>query len=242
MTLPTASIIIIGNEILSGKVHDANSHYLAVELRALGVDVRRISVIPDEAEEIALEVSGASGEFDYVFVAGGVGPTHDDVTMEGIARGFGVGMVENARMLEALSARCGGKMNEALRKMALLPEGAEFFEAEGAFPPVAVRNVWIFPGIPEFLRRKFSAIRERFRSAPFILRKVYVNEEECFIAHCLESVIVRFPDVMVGSYPKVGIPEYKVMVTIEATDEGSLKGAYEMLIGLLPEGVVVRSE
>lgn len=237
----TAAIIIIGNEILSGKIKDANSSYLASELRALGVDVRRISVIPDDLGEIAAEVAAASGKYDYVFTAGGVGPTHDDVTMEGIALGFKLKTVTSGRLLEVITQRCGGRMNESSRKMAEVPEGAEVIEMEGLrFPPVVLRNVFIFPGIPEFLRQKFSAIKERFRSEPFVLREVYVNEEECYIAPSLERVVAEFPGVMVGSYPKVDNPEYKVVVTLESTDSAALGRAYERLVGLLPEDSLVK--
>jgi molybdenum cofactor synthesis domain-containing protein len=237
----TAAIIIIGNEILSGKTRDSNSSYLATELRALGVDVRRISVIPDDREEIAREIASASEKHDYVFTAGGVGPTHDDVTMEGIALGFGLKTVPSQVLLEVIRQRCGGMLNESSRKMAEVPEGAEVIEIEGLrFPPVVIRNVYIFPGIPEFLRRKFSAIKERFRGEPFVTREIYINEEECYIAPSLELLIVEFPEVMVGSYPKVDHPEYKVIVTLESTDRDSLARAYDRLMGLLPEDKVVR--
>lgn len=239
----TAAIIIIGNEILSGKTEDTNSRYLASELRSLGVDVRRIVVIPDDVDAIAREVAGASGGHSYVFTAGGVGPTHDDVTMEGIARAFGLGTVTSERIMRVIRQRCGDAPGEAAAKMALVPEGAEVMELEGIrFPPVVVRNVFVFPGIPEFLRQKFSAIKERFRSEPFILRKVYVNEEECYVAPFLDEVNEEFQDVEVGSYPKVENPEYKVIVTLESTSAESISRAYDRLMGLLPEGKVVRTE
>jgi molybdenum cofactor synthesis domain-containing protein len=239
----TAGIIIIGNEILSGRIQDANSSYLASELRALGVDVRRISVIPDEVDAIAEEVSAFSRRFDLVFTAGGVGPTHDDVTMQGIARGFGLGTVVNGKLAEIIRERCGIEANDSAMKMAEVPEGAEVIEVEGLrFPPVVIRNVHVFPGIPEFLRNKFSALRERFRSEPYMLKKVFVNEEECYIAGQLDALAGEFGGVIVGSYPKVNEPGYKVVVTLESTDPGALSRAYQRLMALLPRGTVVRSE
>jgi|Deesub1362A_J573_1020465.scaffolds.fasta_scaffold00740_6 molybdenum cofactor synthesis domain-containing protein len=239
----TAGIIIIGNEILSGKTQDTNSYYLASELRKLGVNVRRIVVVPDDIDAIAAEVAVQSEKYDYVFTAGGVGPTHDDVTMQGIAKAFNLKTVTNQKILEVIKERCGNRLNEPTMRMAELPEGAEVIEVEGLrFPPIVLKNVFIFPGIPEFLRQKFSAIKERFRSEPFILKKIYVKEEECFIAHYLEKVTSEFPDVVVGSYPKVGVDEYKVVVTLESTSQDSLSKAYDFLIGLLPENVVVRTE
>jgi molybdenum cofactor synthesis domain-containing protein len=241
--MKTAAIIIIGNEILSGKTKDSNSSYLASELRGLGVDVRHISVIPDDMDVIGADVSAASGRFDYVFTAGGIGPTHDDVTMEGIANGFGVNTVVHQRLLDTINEYCGGSANESTEKMALLPEGAEIIDPEGlSFPPVVFRNVYIFPGIPEFLREKFDAIKERFRSEPFVLKKLYINSEEFLIASHLERIVEEFHNVMVGSYPKVGIPEYKVIVTLESRDKRILSDAYDRLMGLLPEGLVFRTE
>jgi molybdenum cofactor synthesis domain-containing protein len=239
----TAGIIVIGNEILSGRVRDANSHYLASELRALGVDLRRIAVVPDEAEAIAGEVAGCSSRYDFVFTAGGVGPTHDDVTMEGVARGLGLGTAVNPALAEIIRERCGIEANDSAMKMAELPEGAEIIEVEGLrFPPVVVKNVYVFPGIPEYLRKKFSALRERFRAVPYALRKVYVDEEECYIAPLLDAVVEEFGDVHIGSYPVVDVPGYRVVVTLESTDDGTLGRAYEKLLALLPEEAVVRSE
>src|SRR4030067_197205 len=121
----TAGIIIIGNEILSGKVHDINSYFLACELRSLGVDVRRISVIPDETETIGIEAFEFSNQYDYVFTSGGVGPTHDDVTMAGIASGFGVKLAMHPEIRNILSARYKNNLNSVIMKMAEVPEGAE---------------------------------------------------------------------------------------------------------------------
>jgi molybdenum cofactor synthesis domain-containing protein len=241
--MKTAGIIIIGNEILSGRIQDSNSGYLALELRELGVDVRRVSVIPDDVDAIASEVASFSEKYDYVFTSGGIGPTHDDVTISGIAKGLGLRTVVDREILEFVRSRCGDELSEVAARIAELPEGAEVIEVDGMnFPPVVVRNVYIFPGIPELLRKKFSAIKDRFRSEPFVIRKIYINIDECFVADRLNRVDDEFPDVMVGSYPKVGLPEYKVVVTLESRDRGRLDKAFDALMGLLPGDMVVRSE
>src|SRR5438552_4596824 len=122
----TAGIILIGNEILSGKIADVNAAYLCRELRQLGVDVRRISVVPDEVELIAAEVAAQSRAFDVVFTSGGVGPTHDDVTIEGVARALGVPVVRDPRLVRLLEQLAKGRlMTEARLKMAEIPDGAE---------------------------------------------------------------------------------------------------------------------
>src|SRR5687767_4934143 len=121
----TAGIILVGNEILSGKIQDANAVYLCRELRALGVDVRRITVIPDEIDLIAREVAAFSADHDVVFTSGGVGPTHDDVTIEGVARAMGVPIVRHARLVALLEQFYGAAIKDAHLKMAEIPEGAE---------------------------------------------------------------------------------------------------------------------
>ncbi len=238
----TAGIIIIGDEILSGKVHDSNSHFLAQELRALGVDVRRVCVVPDELETLAREISEFAEAFDYVFTSGGVGPTHDDVTIEAAARAFGLRTEVSPQILDYLERRCGEELPEAARKMAQVPVGAELIDVGGPFPPMVVRNVYILPGVPELLQKKFHLIKERFRGAPYHLRKVYVNEEECFVAHHLAAVLSEFPEVTIGSYPKMTEKEFKVVVTLESRNAGVLERALKRLLDILPKEVVVRSE
>lgn len=239
----TAGIIVIGNEILSGKVRDTNSDYLARELRALGVSVRRIVVIPDEVDVIGREVAAFSADFDLVFTSGGVGPTHDDVTMEGVAAAFGLRTVEHPKLTRIVRHWCGGRDERAAMKMARVPEGSEIVDGEGMkFPPILCRNVYIFPGIPDYLVTKFEAIKERFRCEPFVLVKVYVNEEECFIAEHLDRMEADFESVAIGSYPKIDQPDYKVIVTMESTDAALILRATETLLDLLPKGSVIRVE
>lgn len=157
--LKTAGIIIIGNEILSGKIQDENSFFLASELRSLGVSVMRISVVPDDIDTIGKEARFFSETYDYVFTSGGVGPTHDDVTMEGIANGFGIGLISHEELRERFLRRYGGSANDAIMKMAEVPLGTKLTDAgEKGFPVVSFRNIFILPGVPALLRRKFLAI------------------------------------------------------------------------------------
>ncbi len=239
----TAGIIIIGNEILSGKVHDENSFYLARELRALGVDVRRISAIPDETDIIGAETAAFSERYDFVFTSGGVGPTHDDVTMAGIAEGFGVGLVRNEEIKEILRLRYKKPLNDAVLKMTEVPQGAEIIFSEGMrFPVVCFRNIFIFPGIPEYLKNKFSVIRERFRSSTFHLKRLYLNSHESSLAAVLNMVVAEHADVTFGSYPVLGKPDYRVIITAESKSGESLHRALDELLHRLPGDVVTRIE
>ena len=192
----TAGIILIGNEILSGKIADANAAYLCRELRALGVDVRRITVIPDEVQLIAEMVAEFSRDFDVVFTSGGVGPTHDDVTIEGVARAMAVPVIRHPTLVELLERYYRGKVTEAALRMAEIPEGAELVGGETVrFPTVLMHNVYVLPGVPEIFRAKFEALRERFRDEPIHLRNVFVSIGEGtladFLARLPADVVVR---------------------------------------------------
>jgi molybdenum cofactor synthesis domain-containing protein len=239
----TAGIVLIGNEILSGKIADANAAYLCRELRALGVDVRRISVIPDETEGIAAEVREFSRTYDVVFTSGGVGPTHDDVTMAGVAQAFGVTVVRHPALVSLLTAYFKGQLTEARLKMAEVPAGAELVAGEGlTFPAVVARNVYVLPGVPEIFRQKFDAIRERFRDAPFLLCNVFVSLGEGVLADHLNALLRAYPDLLLGSYPEFGNAEYKVKVTLESKDPIYLGRAVTEFLQGLPAPAVVRVE
>lgn len=241
--LKTAGIIIIGNEILSGKVRDINSYYLACELRTLGVDVRRISVIPDVTAVIGREAVDFSRHFDYVFTSGGVGPTHDDVTMAGIAEGFGVALVFHPEIKDLLMERYKNIMNDSVLKMAEVPEGSEIiFDETMRFPVVLFKNIYIFPGIPEYLTKKFLIIRERFRTSVFYLKRIFLNAHESEFAEILNIVVAGHPDVQFGSYPVKGDNGFRVIVTAESKSEPALSSAVNELRSRLPENILVRIE
>ena len=237
----TAGIILVGNEILSGKIADANAAYLCRELRALGVDVRRITVIPDEISLIAREVAIFSRDHDIVFTSGGVGPTHDDVTIEGVARAMGVKLVRHPLLVGLLERHFGEQLKDSHLRMAETPEGAELVGGETVrFPTILMRNVYILPGVPEIFRRKFESIRERFRDQPIHLSNVFVAIGEGTLADYLNRLLVDFPELLLGSYPEFSNPEYKVKVTLESRDRGYVEGALAEFLRRLPADALVK--
>jgi len=241
--MATAAIIVIGNEILSGKVVDTNSPYLCRELRGLGVDVDRIVVIPDEIEVIAAEVRAQSASHDWVFTSGGVGPTHDDLTMDGVAQAFGVPIEVNESIVARIERAIGHPANESQRKMAALPRGAHLIDAGDLwFPVVVVGNVHIFPGIPELLQKKFDSIRSRFQGVPFVLKRVYVRRKESDIAQELNALLEAHPELMLGSYPRIRETEYQVLLTLESRDAAYVMRALEALLARLPADAVLKVE
>jgi FAD synthetase len=238
----TAGIIIIGDEILSGKIHDDNSFFMAGALWSHGIQVCRISVIPDSIDEIAEEIRNFSIKFDYVFTSGGIGPTHDDVTIEGISEAFKVRTVVNDTLKEVLEQKLGTLSPEQL-KMAEIPDGAELISGEIlSFPLIKFRNVFVFPGIPQLLRRKFLAIEKLFNEPAVHLKKVYLGESEAMIAPLLNEIVRIHKDVKIGSYPVVDNADYCVMITLESLDDKSLDTAVARLLNAIPEEKLVRVE
>ena len=201
--MSTAGLLIIGNEVLSGKVADENTPYLLPELRKQGVDVGRVHVIPDDVDLIASEVLTFSSTFDYVLTTGGVGPTHDDVTMEAIAKALGRQLVPHVEMTRLLlEALRGTEANASQLKMCDLPEGARLIQGGDLwFPLVFIKNIYIFPGIPRLLQAKFDAARDHFQGTPFYLRKIFMSCIESDIAQDLHDLLEHFPDLHLGSYP-----------------------------------------
>jgi molybdenum cofactor synthesis domain-containing protein len=238
----SAGIIVIGDEILTGKFADENAAFLIRELRELGVDLRRISVIPDDLADIAESVPRFSARFDLVFTSGGVGPTHDDVTIAGIARGFGTAVVSHPELERRVRAYWGAKLAEANLRLAQIPEGAELvFGADTTWPVVAYRNVYILPGVPALFKRKFVDIRDRFREVPVVSARLYVLGDEGELAPHLDAVVAAYPAIKIGSYPRFAEKEFRVMLTLEGRDGAEVVVATRALAERLGT-LVVRTE
>lgn len=240
----TAGIVIIGNEILSGKTADSNSTFLAQELRKIGVSLRQVIVIPDELDLIATTVRDFHQQFDLVFTSGGIGPTHDDITMEGIAIGLGRRVIRHpvleSKLLEYALKRTP---NAAYMRMADVPEGAELLSEDSLrFPTVKVENVYILPGIPEILQQKFLALKDRFTASPYYLKIIYISAYESSIAASLNDTLEHYPELLLGSYPKINDPDYRVKLTLESKDQAYVEQAFAHLMKVLPPGCVVKTE
>jgi molybdenum cofactor synthesis domain-containing protein len=244
--MATAALVVIGDEILSGKTADTNTPFLISELRGLGVALREIAVVADEVTAIAEAVRRVAARFDYVFTSGGVGPTHDDVTMAGVAAAFAVPVVRHRRLAELLTAYYAEKklpVVERNLRMADLPEGTTLIEGpQLRWPMPRLHNVYILPGIPEIFRRKFLAIRELFREPPFHLRQVFVRSEEGEIARHLDLVAGKYADVALGSYPRLepDADGHRVKLTLEGKVRERVDSAAEELVELLGAELIVR--
>ncbi|HTW87708.1 MAG TPA: molybdopterin-binding protein [Candidatus Binataceae bacterium] len=243
MNKRSCALVVVGNEILSGKIQDSNAYFTARELRAAGVGLERIAVVPDELDAIAAEVRECAARFDFVLTSGGVGPTHDDLTMEGVARAFGRSLVLNQELAALINEHSSGRPNRARLKMAEIPEGAILNHASDLwFPTIQLENVYILPGVPQLFEPKLKMLAARFRSDPFFMRTIYTSATESVIAAQLNECIARYPELMLGSYPKFDDADYRVRLTLESKDRDYLEHAFDFLIGLLPPGAVLRTE
>ena len=241
--MASAGLLIIGNEILSGKIVDTNSPFLAAQLRELGVDLERILVIPDEVKIIAEEVRRFSAAYDHVFTSGGIGPTHDDVTMESVAQAFDQELVLDEQICARIERTQKDPLNDAMKKMAYMPKGACVIDVSDLwFPVIVIENVHVLPGIPQLFEKKFLSIRDRFAGVPIHLTRVYVTRHESEIAEDLHALLREFSELMLGSYPRIGEPDYRVMLTLESRDSGYLARATESLRARLPAEVIFRVE
>jgi molybdenum cofactor synthesis domain-containing protein len=243
MQQKSAAIIVIGNEILTGKSEDQNASYLIKELYKLGVALRRVVIIPDDTDDIVNAVRECSARFDYVFTSGGIGPTHDDLTIPSIARAFDREMVRHPELESLIRGYFGDETDEKRLRLADVPAGSHLVGGSAmSWPVVATENVYILPGVPEFFRRKFDCIRDRFEAEPFYVRMVFTREEELDIAPRLDEVAAAHTDVEIGSYPVFGGEDYRVKITIEAKEKTAVERAQKALLDQLKPEQVVKTE
>jgi molybdenum cofactor synthesis domain-containing protein len=239
---PSAAVLVIGDEILSGKVEEANVAVLARTLRPLGVLLKRVVVVMDDIDAIALEVRALSSSHDWLFTSGGVGPTHDDVTVEAASKAFGVRVVSSPEMEGMLRAHYKERCTEGHLRMALVPEGAALeVTAEVTWPTIRFGNTWLLPGIPEVFRMKLPVVvahlsQAQRRGHAFVSHAAYVKMDEGELKPLLDRVVASFPDVAVGSYPKWLEPSYKTKLTFDGRDEPRVLAARDAFVASLPPG------
>lgn len=234
----TAAALIIGNEILSGKVHDQNLPVLARALRALGIRLVRVVMVVDDIDVIAEEVRTLSRTHDVVFTSGGVGPTHDDLTIQGVARAFGTEVEIHPEIEALIRSHFGDRITPGHLLMARVPRGCDMVEGEGIrWPTVRMGNVWVLPGVPEVFRMKLAvATAQLSGGTPFISRAVHTRIDEALLVPLLDAVVARFPQVEIGSYPKWADPDCRTMLTFDGLDADAVEAACRAFVEMLPEG------
>jgi len=222
---PTAAILIIGNEILSGRVQDANLPWLAERLVELGIRLREARVVADAEDEIAEAVQALSRRYTYVFTTGGIGPTHDDITAESIARAFDRPITHDGEAVSRLSRHYGGdKLTQARLRMARIPEGASLIDnPASAAPGFRIGNVFVMAGVPAIMRAMFDGIAPALAGGPRMLQRVVsCRMGESVLAEPLSSIQARHPETEIGSYPYFRQGMFGVSLVARGTDPALL--------------------
>jgi molybdopterin-biosynthesis enzyme MoeA-like protein len=198
-----------------------------------------MDVLPDEVEVIGKTVAERAAEVDTVFTTGGVGTTHDDVTMAGIAHGLGRRLVHLPELEAQVRAYWGERFLPIHLRLAEAPEGAELVRGD---PPrwtaVRIENVYVFPGVPSLLQCKFKALRERFRAPPFVCARIYCSGEESALEGVLSQTVNEYPSVRFGSYPRFDQSDHSVLLTLESKDPGMVSRAMGILVSRLGDRVL----
>ena len=234
----TAGVLIIGDEILSGRTQDTNLRDIARHLGVHGVELAEARTVPDDIEEIVAALNDLRTRYDYVITTGGIGPTHDDITVDAVAAAFGLKLVEHPEIMELLTARWGRDINEARRRMARVPIGADLVRNPVQGPPgFVIENVFVLAGVPVIMRGMLEDVGWRLKGGAVVLsRTVRVRGAgEGLIAAPLEAVARVHPEMSLGSYPFFGEGGYGSNLVLRGRDLVVLEGAVAELIDALKE-------
>jgi molybdenum cofactor synthesis domain-containing protein len=246
MAGPTAVLVVVGSEVLSAKVQDENGPWAARRLRELGVQLLAIHTVADRVDDIVDVVERARRRATWVFTSGGVGPTHDDITVAAVARALGRPVVRSPALAASIAAmhrrhHDGAEPPAAALRMADVPEGTALL-GDPSFPTLVAGNVIMLPGVPRFFRWQFDRIADRLAAPPFRLACVFLRVGEDAVATALGSVARAHPDVEIGSYPRFDDADHLVKVTLESKDGARVDVALAALLEALPAEAVIRTE
>ncbi|MCA0273243.1 MAG: competence/damage-inducible protein A [Proteobacteria bacterium] len=234
MSNPTAAILVIGDEILSGRTRDANAHHLAGELAAKGIDLKEVRVVSDDTAAIVAAVNALRERYDHLFTSGGIGPTHDDITADAVAVAFGLplGVREDARdILARHYARMGTDLNEARLRMARIPEGAVLIDNPiSAAPGFSMANVHVMAGVPNIFQAMVASLLPRLTGGePLLSQTLRIERGEGAIAKPLADLAQEFGDLSFGSYPFVQNGAYGTNIVVRGTDATRIDAAMARL-------------
>ena len=239
---PTACVLVIGNEVLSGRTQDANIQFLARRLGEIGIPLREVRVIPDIAETIITTVNEVRARFDHVFTTGGIGPTHDDITSECVAAAFGVPWERHPEAWERMAAYYAGtaggigEFNAARQRMATMPRGAALIDNDISIAPgFTLGNVHVMAGVPRIMRAMFESLAPRLRGGPPIVSAAVhaPGLPEGKIAEGLAAIQARFTTVDLGSYPYYRPDGNGVAIVAKGTDGGAAAAAITEVTALM---------
>ncbi len=233
----TACVLVIGNEILSGRTKDANLAWLAEKLTAAGIRLREARVIGDFEDEIVRTINEVRAKYDYVFTTGGIGPTHDDITADCVAKAFGVALVEDAEAIRRLLRNYAdpNDLNAARRRMARIPVGGTLIDNPvSQAPGFQIGNVYVMAGVPRIMQAMFDGIRDRLKGGkPMLSRTISADLPEGKIAEGLGALQNRYAELEIGSYPYFRMGKVGAAIVIRGTDSARLDAAAIELAALM---------
>jgi molybdenum cofactor synthesis domain-containing protein len=232
----TAAVMIIGDEILSGRTQDTNLNVIAKHLAAHGVDLAEARVVGDIEDEIVTALNALRSRYDYVITTGGIGPTHDDITADCVAKAFGVALYEHPEIIEMMLARPGVELNAARRRMARVPEGGDLVRNPVSGPPgFMIGNVFVLAGVPQIMRGMLEDVGWRLNGGAVVVsRNVRVDGTgEGVLAEPLEEVAKAHPDLSLGSYPFFGPAGYGSNLVIRGRDIPEVEATVLELVAAL---------
>jgi molybdenum cofactor synthesis domain-containing protein len=233
----TAAILVIGDEILSGRTQDTNTHYIANYLAQIGVDLREARVVPDDEDEIVAALNALRARYTYVFTTGGIGPTHDDITADAVARAFGVGIGEDPRAIAMLRERfTEAELNPARRRMARIPEGAELVRnGASKAPGFWIGNVVVMAGVPSIMQSMMDTVGPRLRAGARVLTETIDAGAIPEGAYAMRLAEIAGADaaVSIGSYPRFSASGIHNQIVVRSRDAGRLAAAAAAVRALL---------
>ncbi|MGE4062273.1 MAG: competence/damage-inducible protein A [Rhodospirillaceae bacterium] len=234
---PTACVLIIGDEILSGRTQDANLKYFASRFAELGVRLKEARVIPDDADVIVDTLNAARMRYSYVITTGGIGPTHDDITVSCVARAFGRQVIRHAEVVRRMTAYFGDRLNDARLKMAEVPDGPDvsLIESEATIAPgFRIENVFVLAGVPSIAQAMFEALVPQLqRGAPMLSGNVGSAVREGDIAAGLTDIQNRYPHVAIGSYPSMRSGGFHTSIVARSTDRAEIEKVLAEVVDLM---------
>jgi molybdenum cofactor synthesis domain-containing protein len=246
-TIVTAAVLVIGDEILSGRTKDRNLGYIAEYLAKIGVDVREARVVPDVEDDIVAALNALRGRYDYVVTTGGIGPTHDDITADAVARAFGVTIDEDPRVIAAMLQRYApGDLTPARRRMARIPATAELIENPISIAPgFRVSNVYVMAGVPAVMQAMLDfAVKTMRTGAAMRVETIEAGGiPEGRYGDPLGAIAAAHPDVSIGSYPSYRDGRFNNQIVVRGKDEGAVteaKAAVEAMLAALSQDAAAR--
>ena len=239
MTNPTAGMLVIGDEILSGRTRDSNLHYLAGELTRQGINLAEVRIVADDHTAIVTAVNALRSQYDHVFTSGGIGPTHDDITADAIAAAFGVAITHRADAMALLGAhyeRQGLPFNEARMRMARVPDGAVLIDNPVSIAPgFSVGNVHVMAGVPRIFEAMVASVLPTLTGGkPLLSQTLRLMRGEGEIAGPFGTLAAEYPDLSMGSYPFTLNGAYGTNLVVRGTDPARIGAAMTQLAALFP--------